>query len=92
MFFDKSTIFIFLLGYICAKFKVFWKIYEITLEMPFMAHKMKLLAIFFFLTVIYCGIFIKLERLANEERETRPSGTTANSISATDQLKRRGSF
>jgi len=81
---------VFIIGYLASHLNLFSLFYKELIEVQFMQHKHKLIMIFVLVSSLYCLLlFIPLERIAERERKTRQ---TESHISATDQLRRRGSF
>jgi len=85
------SILLVVIGYVTAYYNVFSSLFELFIDVPFLLHTTKLFYIFMGLSIAYiCLIFLPMEKIAEYDRQT--SGTSTMKISATEQLKRRGSF
>lgn len=89
--FSSLTIFIFVLGYITARWDLLLRLYELALfawDHGVVTRAAKGFAI---LTLVFVSLIIPFERLAAHEAKLHPRSLT-HGISAHEQLRRRGSF
>lgn len=89
--FSSLTIFIFVLGYITARWDLLLRLYELALfawDHGVVTRAAKAFAV---LTIIFLSLILPIERLAAHEAKLHPR-SLAHGISAHEQLRRRGSF
>ncbi|KAF2641331.1 phosphatidylinositol glycan, class Q [Massarina eburnea CBS 473.64] len=89
--FSIVTLGIFVAGYSTARWDLVTRLYELAIfawDHGVIARAAKALAV---LTLLFLLAILPFERIASREIELRPR-TTAGTISAREQLKRRGSF
>lgn len=89
--FSSLTIFIFVAGYITARWDLVTRLYELAIfawDHGVFARAAKAFAA---ISLVYVAVAIPLERLAAHEAAVHPR-SLSHGISAQEQLRRRGSF
>jgi phosphatidylinositol N-acetylglucosaminyltransferase subunit Q len=89
--FSSLTIFIFVAGYITARWDLVTRLYELAVFAWDHGVISRAAKAFTIISLIYVGLAIPLERLAAHEASVHPR-SLAHGISAHEQLRRRGSF
>lgn len=82
---------IFVAGYITARWDLVTRLYELAIFAWDHGVVQRAAKGFALLTLLYCFIFIPVERLATREATLHPR-SPASGVSAREQLRRRGSF